>query len=177
MQNTLHISRIYAIAIFDFCIQNKSLENWKKKLLQLSKVIQNKKINKFFNIIYSKNIILNIFFIIYNNKIDNYFKNFIKLLIINQRLHLIHHILKQFLKLYNNYHNIMDVKLISTYQLTDDQKKNICVILEKKFHKKINLIIKINTSILYGYILNYHNIIIDNCILNRFQELSNFLIL
>ncbi|QCI25817.1 F0F1 ATP synthase subunit delta [Buchnera aphidicola] len=176
MQNALIVSRAYATAIFNLAIKKKSFEEWKEFLLILSNISHIKNLHQFFSSIYPNNIILKIILSFFNKNVNSYGKNFIQLIIMNKRLYLMHDIFKQFITLYNEYHNILKVKLITIQNLKKQQKEKISSILEKKFNKRIILTCESDPSILYGYIIRYNNIVIDNSILNRFCEFSNFLI-
>ncbi|CAL4041857.1 ATP synthase subunit delta [Buchnera aphidicola (Takecallis arundicolens)] len=177
MQHNLTVARAYATAIFKISVQHKSFENWKILLIKLSEMSQSQHINNFFHVIYSVDIILKIIITACCNiKIDQYGKNLITLLILNKRLYLLEQICNQFIMLYNDYYNIINIEITTTHDLNTEQKKKISIFLKNRFNKKINLICRIDSSILHGVILRYHDMVIDNCVLSRFSELSNFLI-
>lgn len=177
MQHNLTIARAYATAIFQFSVQHQSLDIWKILLIKLSEISQSRYINHFFHAIYSIDVILNVIIQACSNvKINQYGKNLIKLLILNKRLYLLEQIYNQFIILYNDYYNIINIEITTTHDLHAEQKKKIRFFLTQRFHKKVNLICHIDQSILHGIILRYHDMVIDNCVLSRFSELSNFLI-
>lgn len=176
MQHNLIIAYAYATAIFRIAIENKSLEKWKKFLIKLLHISQIQDVNQFFHSIYPANIIQKIILLFFTDNLDIYSKNLIQLLVINKRLYLIENIFHKFIKLYNEYYNIVNVELTTVHTLNIQQKKKISVILENKLNKRINLICTVDNSILYGVIIRYNNMVIDNSIINTFNELSNFLI-
>ncbi|CAL4317476.1 ATP synthase F1 subunit delta [Buchnera aphidicola] len=175
MQKKINIARMYSKSIFDIAIQHNTLCQWKKNLLKLSKISKINSVNVFFNDIYSEKTVLMIFNLIYDGKINQYTKNFIKILIQNKRLSLIDMILKYFLLLYNKYYNIIDIELITSNELNEHQKKTISIEMKKKIKKKINFKFKVEQKILYGFILRLHDFTIDHCLLSRCQELYNFI--
>ncbi|WP_343128200.1 ATP synthase F1 subunit delta [Buchnera aphidicola (Takecallis taiwana)] len=177
MQYNLIIARAYATAIFNTSIQHRSLKYWKVLLRKLLQISQIQNVNQFFNIIYPIDVILKIIITTCSDiKIDKYGTNFIKLLILNQRLHLIKYIFHEYMTLYNNHYNIINVEITTTHALDKDQKEKINIILKRRFRKTVNLICFTDPSILYGVILRYHDMVINDCIFIKLHELSNFLI-
>ncbi|CAL4317529.1 F0F1 ATP synthase subunit delta [Buchnera aphidicola] len=176
MLKNITIARPYAEAIFEFAIEKNSLENWKKSLYLFSEISIQKEIKIFFSEIYPPNILLEIFSIIYHDKMDIYEKNLINLLIINKRFFYLKDIFLHFLKLYDKYRKILHVKLISACNFNNKKKYQIHQMLEKKFNKNIYLKFQVNPMILDGIIIYVNDLIINDCLNYHLKELSNFLL-
>ncbi|CAL4041879.1 ATP synthase subunit delta [Buchnera aphidicola (Phyllaphis fagi)] len=176
MFKDITIARPYAKAIFDFSIQHKSLEIWKKNLKLFSIVSTCKEMKKFLSDIYSPVIILKVFFSICNQEMDIYAQNFIKLLATNKRLKILDSIFYCFTKFYNYYKNIIDIELISPFHFYKKQIQYIHKNLEKRLNKKINLTLQQDSSILDGIILRSDDVVIDICSLSNLKKLSNVLL-
>ncbi|MCW5197046.1 ATP synthase F1 subunit delta [Buchnera aphidicola] len=176
MFKDIKIARLYAKAIFDFAIQNKSLKIWKEKIKLFLNICECQEMKEFICDIYPSHIILKIFLIIYNQNIDTYSKNLIKLLIINKRLKILKNIFIYFIQFYNDYYNIINIEIITPFQLHNNKIQYIQKQLTKKINKTIVLTLKKNQSILNGIILKSNNIVADICSMNYLNQLSNYLL-
>lgn len=176
MQKNITIARAYATGIFDYAIENQSLEYWKKTLIDINNITKNQHVKHFFYKIYPIKNILNIIEITLQYTINVHMKNFIKLLFINNRLYMINMIIDIFLKLYYDYHNIMYVTVISSIGLTNIQKDKLSQKLHKRFSKKIYFEFKIQPDLIYGMIIKINDMIIEDCISIHIEKMLNFLL-
>lgn len=169
------IARPYATAAFEYALENKKIIEWKKIMHVIAIILKNKKIQNF---IFYKNaeiIIEDFIHKIYDKKLHKDFKNFIKILIKYNKLNIFPEIFIYFLKLYNQYYKITNVEIISACILkkkyTDILKKR----LKEKLSKKIILNYKIKKNLIAGIIIRINDLIIDNSIKSRINNLKNYL--
>ncbi|CAL4317489.1 ATP synthase subunit delta [Buchnera aphidicola (Pterocallis alni)] len=175
-QDIMIISRSYAKAIFEFSLQYNTCNEWKIFLKKFDNFVHDKRMQIFFYGIYSEKTILNLFIIYAKCKINVYEKNLIKLLIFYKRFKIIKYIFMFFMELYNNYFNIMNIEIIFSRTISINNIKKICLLLQNICHKKIHLTYKIKPSIIDGIIIRSNDVIIDDCILSRINELSTYLL-
>ena len=85
------------------------------------------------------------------SSLDDTFVNFIKVLVENQRFSLLPNILDEYNKLYHNYHNILNVEVISSESLSDVQMKQVYKRLETRYPgKELKIENTVNPKILGG---------------------------
>lgn len=173
---SINISYPYAKAAFNYSLNNNCLEHWKEMFSFSSQIFNDSYIqNLFFNSIYSHKNMASILLLILDNKVDRFFKNFIRLIGINNRILIINSIFKEFMILYYKYNNILNVTLISCISLNNNELNIIKQKLENKLSKKINILNIIDKSILGGIILQFNDTVFDFSVRNNLRLLSDFL--
>ncbi len=112
------------------------------------------------------------------NFVKKVFPNFDKLemdivdyLIDKDRLVDIKFIVAEYLKIYYEKNQIIDVEAVFAMEATEEQKENLIKKLEKKTGKKINLTIKVDISIIAGGVLKIGDEIIDGSIKRQLETL------
>lgn len=175
MFNFITIARPYAEAAFEFSFQNKNILYWERMLLLTTKIIQNKEIKKFFLKNIEEKFFLKIIFNIFDKNIDNYFYNFLKLIVKNKRLKILPYISKHFIYLRMKKENFLEIKIISAKIISKKQLIKIIDILEKRLSCKLKFNCKIDKSIISGFIIKTNNIVIDNSLRSSLNKLKNFL--
>jgi F-type H+-transporting ATPase subunit delta len=97
--------------------------------------------------------------------------NIIEYLIDKNRLMDIRSIVAEYLKIYYEKNQIVDVEATFAIEPTEAQKENLIKKLEAKTGKKINLTVKIDSSIIAGGILKIGDEIIDGSIKRQLETL------
>ncbi|MBQ7008371.1 MAG: ATP synthase F1 subunit delta [Ruminococcus sp.] len=98
--------------------------------------------------------------------------DFLCLLTERNRIAYICEIESVFRKLYNQKNNIEEVTVTTGVKLTDDEKCRLTVKLQNKLSKRINLIEKIDSQIIGGVRLQYGDVLIDNSIASRIENMT-----
>ena len=101
---------------------------------------------------------------------DNVF-NFINVLCDNGRIKYLIAISQQFKDMYNDKNGILEVIVTTTMPLSDNLREKLVLKLEKISSKKIQLVEKIDTSIMGGIVLNYNNTQIDASVKKRLDTM------
>lgn len=104
---------------------------------------------------------------------DEYLKNFLKVLIDNNKVSLMDEIFNNFILKVNNTLGIEECKLISSKKLNDEDVFNIKKALEKKLNKKIEITLTVDPGLIAGIKVVFKNEIIDNSLKTRLHELKN----
>ncbi|ANF16832.1 hypothetical protein XW81_00030 [Buchnera aphidicola (Schlechtendalia chinensis)] len=165
----------YAKAIYEFAIYHRSLDIWKNMLAHMVNVSKNQEVKKIILGMSFFQQLSDFFISVCGNKINKYGKNLIKILVQNRRLILLEKIYLEFIKLRNNYKNIVCVTIISAYPL---QKKHLnCInkILKKCLLKNVKVESEVNENLIDGLIIKFNNIVIDLSIQSQLQNLLRFL--
>lgn len=100
------------------------------------------------------------------------FANFLKLLVTNGKLATLADIAKAFEALMLDQQNLAKVELRSSIDPTIEQKQQIVTLLKTLFKKEILLDIKIDTSLLGGFIVKFGSYQIDTSLLTKLSSLK-----
>ena len=110
---------------------------------------------------------------LFNTKINNNLKNFLKILVEKGRISSLKSIELTFKELLNDKHNIIEGTVISAIPLTDEKVKELEEKLSKKYNKNVTLENKVDKSVLGGVLVRLGNTEIDGTIKTRLDGLKN----
>ncbi|WP_174889127.1 F0F1 ATP synthase subunit delta [Candidatus Williamhamiltonella defendens] len=170
------IARPYAKAIFDFAVEHHSIEHWQNMLAFSAQVSAHKQVTQWLSGVMHSEKTAQIFISLCSDHLDEFSKNFIKIMAQNGRLSLLPEVLKQFMALRAMINSVIDIEVFSAIPLNEDQKKKIIFALEKRLQLKVTLNCKIDSSILAGVIIRHGDRVIDGSVSNRLKRLKNFLL-
>ena len=107
----------------------------------------------------------------FEGRISDTVFNFINVLCDNGRIKYLIAISQQFKDMYNDKNGILEVIVTTTMPLSDNLREKLVLKLEKISSKKIQLVEKIDTSIMGGIVLNYNNTQIDASVKKRLDTM------
>ena len=169
------IANRYAEALF----QLSEEENISKEIYsELHDVVQLVKENKdldnvFKSPLVAKNEKIDLIEALFNGKINNNLKNFLKILVEKGRISSLQSIELTFKELLNEKHNILEGTVISAVSLTTEKVKELEETLSKKYNKNITLENKVDKSILGGVLVRLGNIQIDGSVKTRLDNIKD----
>ncbi|ABF13868.1 F0F1 ATP synthase subunit delta [Candidatus Palibaumannia cicadellinicola] len=170
------ISRPYAKAVFEFAIEHNTVASWQSMLLYASKLNSNPYIAKLLSsTVITNTKIADIFIAVCGNKLDNYGRNFIRIMAYNRRLLLLPDILKIFLQLCKKNSSTIEVEVITVSALTNNQIAQITQAMRQRLSQKVKLNCIIDLSIIAGMIIRIGDIVIDSSMLGRLERLGTHL--
>ncbi|CAL4041922.1 F0F1 ATP synthase subunit delta [Buchnera aphidicola] len=169
------IARLYAKSIFELAIEEKAFYNWQKMLFFSVQIANDEKMNSLLSGVLSARFVAHVFITLCGDQLNPKFRNLIKIMAQNKRLHLLKDVLSEFIFLKNTYNKFMEADVISSYALNECQLNRISVFLKKKFNSNINLKNSINSSIIGGFIIKVNDIVIDMSLSGRLKQLDVFL--
>lgn len=147
------IARPYAEALFQTALQdgNKKLNEWRQLLAQLSEIAANEDVNAALtDPSIEGEVLVSIFTDSVKVELDQQAKNFITLLVENNRILLLPHIAQQFELLYHKQQGTASVEIVSAFKLTKDQTKQLVTLLEKKFNLKLEPTVIVDPDLIGG---------------------------
>ncbi|WP_331828527.1 F0F1 ATP synthase subunit delta [Candidatus Blochmannia sp. SNP] len=179
MSSMVVIAHTYAVAVFNVAIAYKNIKKWESILDLFSKMSQHSLVRSlFFRYLESKKL-SNMFIAIcedYQKKpIDIFSKNMIYIMAENNRLPLLPIVFKEFVNLCAIHVGTVEVEIISASPLNYRQLKKISDVMAKRLSKKVNIVHKIDKSILAGIIIRVGDTIIDGSIRGRILRLNHIL--
>lgn len=110
---------------------------------------------------------------LFNKKINNNLKNFLKILVEKGRISSLKSIELTFRQLLNDKNNIMEGTVISAIPLTDEKVKELEEKLSKKYNKNVTLENKVDESILGGVLIRLGNTQIDGSVKTRLDNIKD----
>lgn len=160
------VSNRYALSLFeiDSNININELENAFKDNEELFSVLVAENIN-----ITDK---IEIFTKIFKGKIEDVLFNFVAVLIEKKRINLFFEICDEYTKMSNDKNKKLIAFVTSAVELTDTQKNDLAIKLNKKTGKEITLETIVDTSILGGVIVKYDNTLIDGSVKTKLLNLN-----
>lgn len=176
MYQTQTMARPYAKAAFEFALFQGKLDLWANLLQNTALIAANPQIkNALVNPDISADDIVEIFLVILDNKIDTFGKNFLSLLARYHRLGILPEIASLFKQLRDQHDQIIEVKIISAFELTTKQKEALTKILEKKLQCKVKITCEIDENILGGAIIKARDLVIDGSGRKLLEQLHTYL--
>ena len=173
MKNTLLIRR-YAKAFLEYAIENKMTEQGLADLELLTKTLQdNRELRNilsqpFLSKARKETIITRIF----EGKISDKTLNFIKLMLDKNRHEIIPMILVPYRELYNEYKNIAEVTITTAVKIDEPTQQNLIRFVKDSINGNIQIINKIDKSIIGGFVINYLDYQYDRSIRNDLKKLQ-----
>ena len=166
------IGKRYAEAIFEIAESNNSVKDVYKALNSL---MESYKEDKEFKNFIDHPLITNDEKIKVLNEIyheeKQEIKNIIFYILEKNRMMNIREIVAEYLKIYYAKNQILDVEATFAQKLTNEQREKLIQKLERKTKKKINLVEKVDTSIIGGGILKIGDKIIDGTVRTQLDSL------
>jgi F-type H+-transporting ATPase subunit delta len=166
------IARPYAEALFRVA-KSGNLATWSDLVSQMAQVATYPDIRALAqNPLVSDEQLADTFIAALGSSITAEAKNFISVLVDNDRLTLLPEIAEQFQVLKNADAGSADVQIESAFALTDAQLKDLVVSLEKKFGRKLNATVTINEALIGGVSVTVGDEVFDTSVRAKLQQLQ-----
>lgn len=167
------LEKVYADALFELALEEDILDTVAAEIDAVSKIISEN--TDFVKLMSAptvpekdkKAIISNAF----EGKISETVFNFMNVLCDNGRFKYFCSVATEFKEMYNEKNGILEVCATTTMPLSKNLREKLILKLEKISGKKIQLVEKIDASIMGGIVLNYNNTQIDASIKKRLDSM------
>ena len=172
------IANRYAEALFQLSEEENITKEIYNELHDVVEVIKNNKEldNVLKSPLVAKNEKTQLIEALFNNKINNDLKNFLKILVEKGRISSLKSIELTFKELLNDKHNIIEGTVISAIALTEKQVKELEEKLSKKYNKNVTLENEVDQSILGGVLVRLGNTQIDGSVKTRLNNIKDNLL-
>lgn len=169
------IANRYAEALFQLSEDENITKEIYNELHDVVEVIKNNKEldNVLKSPLVAKNEKTQLIEALFNNKINNDLKNFLKILVEKGRISSLKSIELTFKELLNDKHNIIEGTVISAIVLTEKQVKELEEKLSKKYNKNVTLENEVDQSILGGVLVRLGNTQIDGSVKTRLNNIKD----
>ena len=172
MSDGTTIARPYAEALFQISLDEG--QDFKDELNYLAAVLRDKNLNLYLsNPAVSKNKGKEFVLSFLPGNFSQSLKNFFELLVDNSRVTFFEEILQQFHELENEHNKKLEAKILSAFELLDNQKDSIKERLEKKFNKKVVLSCIVDKTLIGGVTISIGDYVIDGSIKRNLEVIKN----
>ena len=178
MSELTTIARPYAKAVFDFAIEQRSIDKstvkkWEDMLGFLAEVIENDTMKDFLTSSFSAEKLADTVISICGEQVDQYGQNLIRLMAENKRLTVLPIVFKEFQHYVEEYNAIAEVQVTSAQPLSITQQEKVAAAMEKKLARKIKLNCNVDTSLIAGVIIRTDDFVIDGSSRGQLNRLAN----
>ena len=172
MSDGTTIARPYAEALFQISLDEG--QKFNDELNYLATVLRDKNLNLYLsNPAVSKNKGKEFVLSFLPGNFSQSLKNFFELLVDNSRVTFFEEILQQFHELENEHNKKLEAKILSAFELLDNQKDSIKERLEKKFNKKVVLSCIVDKTLIGGVTISIGDYVIDSSIKRNLEVIKN----
>ena len=172
MSDGTTIARPYAEALFQISLDEG--QKFNDELDYLATVLRDKNLNLYLsNPAVSKDKGKKFVLSLLPENFNQSLKNFFELLVDNSRVTFFEEVLQQFHNLENEHNKKLEAKILSAFELLDNQKDSIKERLEKKFNKKVVLSCIVDKTLIGGVTISIGDYVIDGSIKRNLEILKN----
>jgi F-type H+-transporting ATPase subunit delta len=165
------IARPYAEALFRVA-KAGDLSAWSNLVFEMALVADIPEVKALFgNPKVSKQVISDIFLSVLKSPNNNEVKNFINMLVQNNRMTLLPEIGVQFHALKNAQEGAADAEIISAFELSDQQVNELLATLEKKFNRKLHPTVTIDKALIGGVRVVVGDEVLDTSVRAKLQQM------
>jgi len=176
MSEAITIARPYAQAAFEEALKLSALAGWSDMLFSLSEAVNHPEMRA---VITSPRVdrgqLEKLMEGLLGNQATNQQRNFIRVLVDNQRLLILPEISAIFEALRAEEEKTVNVVVDTAFELSSDQQQKITSSLKKRLGKEIKLTCKINKELLGGIVIRAGDKVIDGSARTRLGEMANAL--
>ena len=180
---TKSIARPYAKALYEIALSSNSLADWNLALKELLLIAQHAEVlNLLANPAVTKEQKHDFFSSVareacasFASIADDHLNNFIKLLIVNNRISSIPMISEIYEMLMNQHNDQANITIATAEAISDGDIKAISALLEKKYNKSINIENFVDNEIIGGARVMTNQSVIDGSLKNKLNKLTLWL--
>lgn len=167
------IARPYAKAAFDFAVEKQAVDKWAEMLSFAAMVSENDAMQPLLTGTMASNNLAALFIEICGEQLDSHGQNLIKVMAENGRLEVLPAVVELFAELRNNWSKEVEAQVTSAFELSDEQKQQICVSLSNRLARKVKLNCSIDTSLIAGVIIKAGDLVIDGSVSGKLHRLAD----
>lgn len=175
MSELVTVARPYAKAAFDFAVEHQSVEHWQAMLSFSAEVSRNDQMAELLSGAVAPETLSETFIAVCGDQLDQAGQNLIKVMAENGRLAVLPDVLEQFMEMRAAHESTVEVDVISSSTLKDEQLAKIAAAMEQRLSRKVKLNCKIDKSVIAGVIIRAGDMVIDGSVRGRLDRLTDVL--
>ncbi|HOV91768.1 MAG TPA: ATP synthase F1 subunit delta [Candidatus Kapabacteria bacterium] len=171
------IAQRYAKALFLIAQDEQKMEILHNNILYIQNVLQISRDLTLLlkNPIISPNKKIRILEDIFGSNVDDIIIKFLIFVVKKNRENLVSNILAEFIDMYNEANNLVEVEIVSAHPLNDQSKEKIIESVSKLINKNVIPRYKINPKIIGGIQLKFADYLYDASVKKQLETLNNIL--
>ncbi|WP_416306747.1 F0F1 ATP synthase subunit delta [Neptunicella sp. SCSIO 80796] len=175
MSEMTTIARPYAKAAFEYAVEHKAIQSWQEMLSFSAQVAANEQVQQLLTGSVADDKLADIFVQLCGEQIDQNGQNFIRVLAENKRLTALAEILMLFNQYKAEFEKEVDVDVTSAVELSEQQKQELSVSLEKRLTRKVKLNCSVDPVLIAGVVIKTGDTVIDGSVRSKLNRLTDAL--
>lgn len=175
MSELTTVARPYAIAAFDFALENSAIDAWQGMLMFAAEVAKNTSMHHYLSGAMAAEVTTEVFNSICGEQLDEKGQNFVKILAQNKRLELLPEISALFTALKVEHEKQINIDVVSAAVLSDAQLTKLSDALAKRFDRKVQLNCSVDPTLIAGMIIKAGDTVIDGSVNSQLNRLNDAL--
>ncbi|MDH5407290.1 MAG: F0F1 ATP synthase subunit delta [Gammaproteobacteria bacterium] len=170
------IARPYAQAAFDLATAEKDLKGWSEMLQLIAAVTTDATMRDLIsNPSISREKLVDLILDICDKNLNDQAKNFVRVLGENKRLNIVTEIASTYEQHRAEAEKVIEAEVVSAFALSDAQQKALSAALKKRLGSDINLVSKVDDTMIGGAIVRAGDLVIDGSVSTQLHKLSHAL--
>jgi F-type H+-transporting ATPase subunit delta len=169
------VARPYAIAAFNYAVENNAVDQWLETITFAAEVAKNETVAALLRGGSSVTASSELFINLCGDQLNENSTNFIKVLAENKRLIALPEILVLFAELKAEYEKEIEVEVTSATDLSDQQQQEISGSLEKRLARKVKLNCSVDADLIAGFVVQAGDLVIDGSFKSKLGRLADTL--
>ncbi len=170
------VARPYAEALFQIA-QKEDLVRWSQLVDALAGIASNPQVLDIANNpTLRKDQVANALYAIFHCENDTQVKNFVKVLVDNDRVAVLPEIARQFQELKNQSQGAAIATIVSAFPMTETQTQELVAKLEKRFGRKLIPQIEVNSTLIGGICVTVGDEVLDLSVRGKLQKMQETLV-
>ena len=170
------IARPYAEAIFKLAVADGSLAQWGEQLSEMAGLASNPDMRSAIgNPKIKDQVLSDLFTSLTKSPLDERARNFVRLLIDNNRLDVLPQISQQFGQLKNDHENFAEADIATAFLLSDAELNALLATLEQRFQRKIRPTVRIDKELIGGVRVAIGDEVLDASVRGQLQAMATTL--
>ena len=167
------IASRYAKSLLDLAVEKNTLEPVKEDMVLLNKVCteNHEFVLLLKNPIVASDVKSKVIKGIFDGKVQELSMLFFDIIVRKSREMYLHEVAKAFMDQYNTYKNIVRAEVTTTFALTDDLRKEVNKVVAEISGKTVDLVEKIDASILGGIVIKVGDRQIDDSVSSKLKAM------
>jgi len=173
MAEPITISRPYAEAAFRLAQDGGNLQNWSEMLEMIEAVARDPNIaERIGDPNVDPRALESAILGILGGKLDGHGRNFVQVLIRNERLDLISHVRSLYEERRREHEGVLEAKVISAMPLDDAQLQRLVGTLEKKYRRQVRASVELDPELIGGARIVVGDKVIDATVRGRLDQMA-----
>lgn len=168
------LARPYAKAAFEYADASNSLDSWSKALQSLALLVADEKVaSALSNPLATTEQHAQTVIDLMGDELDGKVQNFVRNIAVNKRLPLLGQISELFDLMKANREQVLDVKIASAFELSDEQQAKLADALGKNLERNVSLELETDSSLIGGALIHAGDTLIDGSVKGRLAKLTD----